>query len=116
MIAGLSGEKDRRTMSRTVDNLARYMRPKRYEYNQEHPNNEVIVRDIKRMSGGTIEIDENAINNLRSDYKQHFSARPQKGAQPGRQNHPQQRQQKNRGTQQHRGFANNIGQHRYSSK
>lgn len=93
-----------------------HMRTKSYEYNQEHPNNEVIVRDIKRMSGGTIEIDENAINNLRSDYKQHFSARPQKGAQPGRQNHPQQRQQKNRGTQQHRGFAKNNGQHRNSSK
>ena len=85
MIAGLSEEKDRRTMARTVDNLARYMRTKSYEYNQEHPNNEVIVKDIKRMSGGAIEIDEVALNNLRSDYKQHFTARPQKG--------PQQRQQ-----------------------
>ena len=44
MIAGLSEEKDRRTMARTVDNLARYMRTKSYEYNQEHPNNEVIVK------------------------------------------------------------------------
>ena len=33
MIAGLSEEKDRRTMARTVDNLARYMRTKSYEYN-----------------------------------------------------------------------------------
>ena len=40
------------TVARTVDNLARYMRTKSYEYNQEHPNNEVIVKDIKRMSGG----------------------------------------------------------------
>ena len=80
MIAGLSGEKDRRTMARTVDNLARYMRTKSYEYNQEHPNNEVIVKDIKRMSGGAIEIDEVALNNLRSDYKQHFTARPPEGA------------------------------------
>ena len=89
MIAGLSEEKDRRTMARTVDNLARYMRTKSYEYNQEHPNNEVIVKDIKRMSGGAIEIDEVALNNLRSDYKQHFTARPQKGPQQRQQQRPQ---------------------------
>ena len=58
MIRSLAGDKDRREVSRTVDNLARYMRSKSYEYNQEHPNNEVIVKDIKRMSGGAIEIDE----------------------------------------------------------
>ena len=73
MIRSLGEERNPQAVARTVDNLARYMRTKSYEYNQEHPNNEVIVRDIKRMSGGTIEIDENAINNLRSDYKQHFS-------------------------------------------
>ena len=79
MIRGLADERNPRTVSRTVDNLARYMRTKSYEYNQEHPNNEVIVKDIKRMSGGAIQIDEVALNNLRSDYKQPFSARPQKG-------------------------------------
>ena len=93
MIRGLADERNPRTVSRTVDNLARYMRTKSYEYNQEHPNNEVIVKDIKRMSGGAIQIDEVALNNLRSDYKQPFSARPQKGAQQHRQPHQQQRQQ-----------------------
>lgn len=91
MLRNLGGEKDPRTVARTVDNLARYMRTKSYEYNQEHPNNEVIVKDIKRMSGGAIEIDEVALNNIRSDYKQHFTARPQKGQQRSQ----QQRQQKN---------------------
>ena len=79
MIGGLAAEQDPQVVARTVDNLARYMRTKSFEYNQEHPNNEVIVRDIKRMSAEAIEIDEVALNNLRSDYKQHFSARPQKG-------------------------------------
>ena len=65
----------------TIDAIARYMRSKSFEYNQEHPNNEVIIKDIKQLSGGYIEIDEIALNNLRSDYKQHFSARPQKGQQ-----------------------------------
>lgn len=92
MIRALSGERRPETVARTVDNLARYMRTKSYEYNQEHPNNEVIIKDIKRMSDGGIKIDEVALNNLRSDYKQHLPARPQKNQQ-----RPQQRmQQKNR--------------------
>lgn len=99
-------------VARTIDNLARYMRTKSYEYNQEHPNNEVIVKDIKRMSGGAIEIDEVALNNLRSDYKQPFLARPQKGAQQQRTH----QQQKNRNQQHPRGFQKNNGRHRNSVK
>ena len=115
-IRGLADERNPQTVARTVDNLARYMRTKSYEYNQEHPNNEVIVKDIKRMSGGTIQIDEVALNNLRSDYKQPFSARPQKGAQQHRPPHQQRQQQKNRGQQQHRNFTKNNGAHRNSPK
>ena len=112
MIRSLAGCPDGRAVAGAVDNLARYMRAKSYEYNQEHPNNEVIVKDIKRMSGGAIEIDEVALNNLRSDYKQHFTARPQKG--PQQRN--QQRQQKNRNQQHNRNFSKNNGPHRNSSK
>ncbi len=106
MICSLAQEKDPRVVSRTLDNLARYMRTKSYEYNQEHPNNEVIVKDIKQMSGGAIEVDEVALNNIRSDYKQHFPARQQKGPQ-----RPQQRmQQKNNGRHpQQRAFVKNNG-------
>ena len=102
MLQSLEGVEDRQSVARTVDNLARYMRAKSFEYNQEHHNNEVIVKDIKQMSGGGIEIDEVALNNLRSDYKQHFTARPQKGG-------PQQRQQKNRNQQHARNFSKNNG-------
>ena len=115
MIRSLVG-KSSPDVSRTVDNLARYMRAKSYEYNQEHPNNEVIIKDIRQMSGGNISIDEAAINNLRSDYKQPFSSRPQKGAQQHRQPHQQQRQQKNRSQQPYRNFTKNNGPHRNSSK
>lgn len=112
MIEGLASERDPRTVAQTIDNLARYMRTKSYEYNQEHPNNEVIVKDIKRMSGGTIQIDEVALNNLRSEYKQPFTARPQKG--PQRQQ--QQRQQKNRNQPYNRNHSKNNGPYRNSSK
>ena len=78
------------------------MRTKSFEYNQEHPNNEVIIKDIKQMSGGDMELDETALNNLRSDYKQHFSARPQKGQQ-----RPQQKgQMKNAGAKQYNNQKN----------
>ena len=81
MFRELRGEKNREALDRAVDSLARYMRTKSFEYNQEHPNNEVIIKDIKQMSEGGIEIDEVALNNLRSDYKQHLPARQQKGTQ-----------------------------------
>ena len=48
MIRRLADEKNPQVVTRTVDNLARYMRTKSYEYNQEHPNNEVIIKDIKK--------------------------------------------------------------------
>ncbi len=116
MIRKLAEEKNPQTVAHTVDNLARYMRTKSYEYNQEHPNNEVIIKDIKLMSKGTIAIDEVALNNLRSDYKQPFSARPQGRSQQGRpQQYPRQ-QQKNRPQQHGRNFTKNNGPHRNSQK
>ncbi len=80
----------------TVEKLARYMRTKIYEYNQEHPNNEVIIKDIRRMSKEGIKIDEEAINNLRNNYRQHLPARPQKGRQQQNSHTKSHQQQKNR--------------------
>lgn len=116
MLRRLGDVQDPATVSRTVDRLARYMRAKSYEYNQEHPNNEIIIKDIKQMSAGAVRIDEAALNNLRSDYKQHFSARPQKGGQQR-----QQRMQRGRNQQhgpQHggRGFQKNGGGRRHPQK
>lgn len=64
----LSQEKD--AVAVALGNIARFMRTKSYEYNQEHPDNSVIIKDIRNMAAGSIEIDEDAINNIKSDYKQ----------------------------------------------
>ena len=77
------------------------MRAKSFEYNLEHPNNEIIIKDIKKLSDYGIDIDEQSLNNIRSDYKQHLSAHPQrnKGKQAqtkGKGRTAQQQQQKNR--------------------
>ncbi|MFI3332948.1 MAG: DUF4290 domain-containing protein [Rikenellaceae bacterium] len=65
----------------SIDNIAVFMRAKSFEYNQEHPNNEQIIKDLKVMSNGAIKINEDAINNIQSDYKQHLASHPQKGKQ-----------------------------------
>ena len=101
MLRRLVDVKDEQTVARTVDNIARYMRTKSYEYNLEHPNNEIIIKDIRKMSGGAIAIDEVALNNLRSDYKQHLSARPQNNR-PNRKNGMKGGQKNGRGQMQNR--------------
>ena len=70
---------DCETNRAAVSDIALFMRMKSTEYNQDLPSNEVIVKDIRRMSGHDITLDDAALNNLRSDYKQHFSQRPQNG-------------------------------------
>lgn len=109
IIKSLNDEDDRQAVEEVLANVARYMRAKGYEYNQEHPNNEVIIKDIKKMSNNTIIVDETAINNIKSDYKQTPSAHHKKagftnprqnkakntkGNQPGGKNHPQNHAQK----------------------
>lgn len=54
-----------------IVNMARYLRAKSYEYNNEYPNNDSIARDIRLMSGGDVELNLTDISNMRSDYRQH---------------------------------------------
>ena len=61
---------DRAATAEALGSVARYMRARGYEFNQEHPNNETIIRDIKRMSENGIEVDESVITNSKNDYKQ----------------------------------------------
>ncbi len=83
-------------------NIARYMRTKSYEFNNEHPNNESIMRDIRIMSGGDVDIDLTEIANMRSDYRQHTSA--QRGAKSKKTQHSPQRKMQ-------RGGAKNSARH-----
>lgn len=69
MINSLKDNPDGGAVEETLENIARYMRSKSYEYNQEHPNNEIIIGDIKRISRGGLRLDEAALANIKSDYK-----------------------------------------------
>ena len=65
---------DREATAEALGSVARYMRARGYEFNQEHPNNETIIRDIKRMSENGIEVDESVITISKNDYKQRPAA------------------------------------------
>ena len=69
VIRALEKLRNQATVDTVIYNLARYMRTKSYEFNQEHPDNAVIIKDIKKMSDFDISIDENAITQIKSDYK-----------------------------------------------
>ena len=77
-LRALRDEQNQEALDVAIGSIARYMSSKSFEYNQEHPNNEIIIKDIKIMSEGGIKLDEVALNNLRSDYKQHLSPRQTK--------------------------------------
>ncbi|MFI3328583.1 MAG: DUF4290 domain-containing protein [Rikenellaceae bacterium] len=85
MIKSLSSEESEEAVKVAIEKIACYMRTKSFEYNQEHPNNEAIIKDIRRMSDGNIEIDEEAINNIQSDYKSAQSNHGGKGSRNGKQ-------------------------------
>ncbi len=99
---------DKESVARVVSNIAKFMRAKSFEFNQEHPNNGAIIKDIKHMSNGCIEIDEEAINNIRSDYKQHLSTQTPRSNQRG----PQRNQFKNRNQHNNRNFSKGGNQMR----
>lgn len=69
VIRSLERLRSQDTVDAVIYNLARYMRTKSYEFNQEHPDNNVIIKDIKKMSEYDIIVDEQAITQMKSEYK-----------------------------------------------
>ena len=61
-----------------IVNVARYLRAKSYEFNNEHPNNEAIVRDIRLMVGDDHDMDLSAITQMRSEHRANSQQRVQK--------------------------------------
>jgi hypothetical protein len=78
------------------------MRAKSFEFNNEHPNNDSIIRDIRIMADGEIDINVAAISGMRSEYRQ---SPVQRGK--------QQRGKQQRGKQQKGGGKNTARHHSY---
>lgn len=88
--------------------IARYMRAKSFEYNNEHPNNNSIVRDVRIMSEGAIEMDASALQTMRHDYHRRPQQRNQKGRNPKRNNNNGRSKQHSKFQPRHH---NNSGSH-----
>lgn len=69
MIAAIKNHPQAEEKTAIAATIAKYMRAKSYEFNQEYPNNDVICKDIREMSDNLIIIDESAFNNTRIDHK-----------------------------------------------
>ena len=105
MVRTLEVAEDKAAVEQIIGNIAKYMRSKSFEYNQEHPDNSVIIKDIKNMSENVIEMDETALTNIKSDYKQHSFPQQKKGT---RQNY-QGKNGKNSGQNRHRSHYQRKG-------
>ena len=98
VIRSLERLRTQETVDAIVYNLARYMRTKSYEYNQEHPDNAVIIKDIKNMAAVNIVVDVEDITMIKSDYKTNHLGYTKKGT-------PQKRAQKTTKNNRHTGFS-----------
>jgi hypothetical protein len=54
-----------------VNRIARYMKSKSQEFNNENASNETIMADIQTMSNFGIGVECNVFENIRHDHKQH---------------------------------------------
>lgn len=74
---------DEQTRCQMGASLAKFMRQKSYDYNDEFPSNEMIVSDLYDMSDGRIELDVSIFDGLQINT---FRARPKAkivGGRPG---------------------------------
>ena len=69
MLLGMKEIEDREDRAPLLAGIAKYMRNKSHEYNQEHPSNEVIVGDIRRMTRHEIEVADDILDNSQSDFR-----------------------------------------------
>ncbi len=72
IIKALERIQERDTVDAVVYNIARYMRTKSFEFNQEHPDNAVIIKDIRKMANYDIFVDEEAISLIKSEYRSDY--------------------------------------------
>ncbi len=60
---------DRQERDAIAVDIAKFMKVKSFEYNDEYPSNEVIIADMERFSKGALHLDEDILNGTKL-YKQ----------------------------------------------
>lgn len=65
----LGEEHDKVDIEVELENAIRYLRNKSMEYNQEIPSNDTLINDIKIMSSGAIEVNEEMLKKFETKHK-----------------------------------------------
>lgn len=106
-IRSMAKEPSTHSIDEEMLNIARYMRTKSFEYNNEHPDNNIIIKDIRLLAGGSISLDEASIGSIRSEYR---TVIPQRMMRNGQRNNKNQGQ-KNRQNRQQKNNNKNAVRH-----
>lgn len=69
LVQKLAEEPEKEGIGNAVAKVAKCMRAKSYEYNQEHPNNDQIIHDILEISEGRVHADESALGSFSSELR-----------------------------------------------
>jgi len=83
-------------------NMAKFMRQKSYEYNNEFPSNEVVIADLNAISGGGINLDSDTLDNSRIEQNRTANPRTRSNQNNSGQNNPKKGQQHNRKYTKHK--------------
>lgn len=59
----LSTQDDQDDKSEVVTNIAKFLKQKSFDYNNEYPDNSIIINDIRDFSDGAIELEATALDN-----------------------------------------------------
>lgn len=62
LVAEIAKVEDEAVRNKAAVFLARYMRQKSYDYNNEFPSNDMVINDLSDMSSGTIKLDASIFN------------------------------------------------------
>lgn len=99
----ISEESDTSRAVTEMSNIARYMRTNSYEFNNEHPNNDSIIRDIHLMADNNLNMDLSDIVSMRSEYRHGAASRVQRRGKMQMRNNRHKAQKNGKNNQRHNG-------------
>lgn len=97
----IAAERNASKTTGEIVNVARYMRAKSFEFNNEHPNNDSIIRDINIMAGDLGNLNLAAVGAIRSEYHQMQHRTPKRGKQQQQRNNKGKATKVNKSVQRH---------------
>ncbi|MEG2479931.1 MAG: DUF4290 domain-containing protein, partial [Mucinivorans sp.] len=61
--AAQSGDEQPQDIVSVASSIAKYMKQRSFDYNKEYPSNEVVIADLNRLSGGSLSVEPDTLDN-----------------------------------------------------